>query len=99
MSRRPTTDDWQALYREAILESDPTKIPGMIDLAYKVIQRRAFELWYLGAPATSERHELDTALYFLDLLKKFDAMQETGTRIADRNNSPAGEASTDSAKT
>lgn len=71
MSRTPTADDWQTLYRAAILESDPAKVPGLIDLAYKVVQRRAFELWYMGAPPTMERHELDNALYFLDLLRKF----------------------------
>ena len=52
MSRTPTADDWQTLYRAAILESDPAKVPGLIDLAYKVVQRRAFELWYMGAPPT-----------------------------------------------
>jgi hypothetical protein len=44
MSRTPTADDWQTLYRAAILESDPAKVPGLIDLAYKVVQRQAFEL-------------------------------------------------------
>jgi hypothetical protein len=76
VSRTPTADDWQALYGEAILESDPAKIRGMIDLAYKVIQRRAFELWYLGAPLNWERHELDTALYILDLLKNVGPVQD-----------------------
>ena len=82
MSRTPKADDWQLLYREAILESDPAKIPGMIDLAYKVIQRRAFELWYMGgAPQTRERLELDSALYFLDLLRKIGPVPETGSRV------------------
>ncbi len=76
MSRTPTADDWQALYGEAILESDPAKIPGMIDLAGKVVQRRAFELWYMGAPLTRERGELEAALNILDLLKKFGPVQD-----------------------
>ncbi len=80
MSQTLTTNDWQTLYREAILESDPAKIPGMIDMAYKVIQRRAFELWYMGpAPQTRERLELNTALYFLDLLKKIGPVPSTSS--------------------
>ncbi|MBZ5688740.1 MAG: hypothetical protein LAP86_27330 [Acidobacteriia bacterium] len=83
MSRTPTTDDWRTLYREAILESDPANLPGLIDLAYRVVQRRAFELWYMGAPATRERHELDNALYFLDLLRKFGPQLEESPRVGD----------------
>lgn len=82
MSQTPTTHDWQTLYRQAILESDPAKMPEMIDLAYKVIQRRAFELWYRGGAAqTKERLELDSALYFLDLLRKIGTLTETGARV------------------
>lgn len=82
MSRTPTANDWQTLYREAIFESDPAKIPGMIDIAYHVIQRRAFELWYMGgAPQTRERLELDSALYFLDLLRKIGPVPTTESRV------------------
>ncbi len=80
MSRTPTAGDWQTLYLRAILESDPAKILDTADLAYKVIQRRAFELWYAGAPPTKERHELDTALASLDLLKKFGPVQADGSK-------------------
>lgn len=80
MSRTRTAADWQTLYLQAILESVPAKMPGTVDLAYKVIRRRAFELWYAGAPPTKERHELDTALYSLGLLKKFGPMQADGAK-------------------
>jgi hypothetical protein len=79
MSRTPTADDWQTLYRQAILESDPAKLPGMIDLAYKVIQRRAFELWYAGAPASGERNELDAALDFINLLRTLGYVRPAGS--------------------
>lgn len=82
MSHTPTADDWQTLYREAMLESDPAKMPEMIDLAYKVIRRRAFELWYRGnAEQTKERLELDRALYFLDLLRKIGTLTEPDARV------------------
>jgi hypothetical protein len=79
MSRTPTADDWQTLYRQAILEPDPAKLPGMIDLAYTVIQRRAFELWYAGAPASGERNELDAALDFLNLLRTLGRVHSAGS--------------------
>ena len=82
MSQAPTARDWQTLYHQAILESDPARIPGMIDLAYKAIQRRAFELWYRGGAAqTKERLELDSARYFLDLLRNIGTLTKTGARV------------------
>lgn len=82
MSRMPRADDWQTLYREAVLESDPAKVPEMIDLASRVIRRRAFELWYMGSAAeTRERLELDSALYFLDLLKKISPVPDSSPEI------------------
>lgn len=82
MSRIPAASDWQTLYREAILESDPAKVPEMIDLASAVIRRRVFELWYMGSAAdTRERLELDSALYFLDLLKKIGPISDSSPGI------------------
>lgn len=90
MSRTPAADDWQILYREAVLESAPAKVPGMIDLAYHVIQRRAFELWYMGtAPQTRERLELDSALYFLDLIKKIGPLPDTSSPIDGLDKGPS----------
>lgn len=82
MSRTPTAADWQKLYLRAILESDRTRMPGTVDLAYKVIRRRAFELWYAGEPPTKERHELATALASLDLLKKFSPVQPDDSKTS-----------------
>lgn len=99
MSRTPTADDWRTLYRAAILESDPAKVPGLIDLAYKVVQRRAFELWYMGEPPTRERHELDNALYFLDLLRKFGPLLEGSPRVGDLEQRSSGESPADGSNT
>jgi hypothetical protein len=82
VSRIPRAGDWQTLYREAILESDPAKVPEMIDLASTVIRRRAFELWYMGSAAEArERLELDSALYFLELLKKIGPISDSNPEI------------------
>jgi len=80
MSRTSTVDDWQMLYHQAILEPDPKKLSGIIDVAYKVIQRRAFELWYNGAPATGERQDLDAALSCLELLRGLSPVGESSFR-------------------
>jgi len=99
MSRTPTADDWQALYRAAVLESDPAKVPDLIDLAYKVVQRRAFELWYTGAPQTRERDELDNALYFLDLLRKVGPSLEESPRVGNLEQRSSGESPADGSNT
>lgn len=68
MSQISTGNKWRTLYREALMEADPTQVSSRIETANKAIQRRAMELWYVGLPETGERHELDTALHFLNLL-------------------------------
>jgi len=68
MSELPVRNNWPDLYREALLEPDPTRVPARIEEAQKAICRRALELWYAGPP-TKEMHDLDTALHFLDLLR------------------------------
>ena len=60
---------WRKLYREALTETDPTRVPALIDEASKAIQHRALELWYANSSETKERHDLDAALYFLGLLR------------------------------
>lgn len=62
---------WPELYREALLESDPRKVPVRIEEARQAIHRRARELWGTGSSTTTikEQRELDAALHFLDLLR------------------------------
>lgn len=61
--------NWLALYREAILEPDRKKVKARIAQAQMAIQRRARELWYSGAPETSERRHMDAAAHFLGILR------------------------------
>jgi hypothetical protein len=60
---------WSELYRQAILETDPTVLTARIDAARAAIQRRARELWYANCSGTKERQDLDAALHFLGLLR------------------------------
>ena len=69
MSNQRKQNDWQVLYREALLEPDAGKAPGLIEEAYRAAQQRALELWYTSSSETKERHEVDAAIYFLGLLK------------------------------
>jgi len=62
-------NSWRKLYREALTEPDPTRVPALIDEASKAIQHRALELWYANSTEMKERHDLDAALYFLGLLR------------------------------
>jgi hypothetical protein len=64
-----TSNDWPALYREAVLESEHGRLPARIDVASAAIRRRAKELWYVSPLETKERRDLDAALHFLRLLK------------------------------
>ena len=60
---------WSELYKEALLEPDPSRLPARIELAYKAMQRRAHELWYSGKTGTDERRALDAAVGCLGLLR------------------------------
>ena len=71
-------DGWPDLYRKAILEPDRGRLPARIDEASEAIRRRSRELWYAGLQETEERHELDSALYFLGLLRMVHVDERTG---------------------
>jgi hypothetical protein len=64
---------WTELYRQALLESDRSRLPARIEEASEAIRRRAMELWYAGSPETKERHDLDASLRFLGLLRMVEA--------------------------
>lgn len=75
MSETTTQNNWPELYQEALLESDPMKVPARIEEAHQAIHRRALELWYADSPNTKEQRELNTALHFLDLLRMVGCFQ------------------------
>ena len=64
-----TSGRWPELYRQALLESDSGRLLARIDEASDAIRCRSRELWYAGSNETKERHALDSALYFLGLLR------------------------------
>ena len=65
--------DWPALYRGAILEPDPKQMQSRIAKAQCAIRHRAQELWYTGAPDTTELRRMDTAAHFLSILAAIGA--------------------------
>ena len=69
MANSDGNQHWLALYREAVLEPDRKKLKIRVAQAQVAIQRRARELWYARAPETSERHQMDTAVHFLGILR------------------------------
>ena len=76
MSNTLAGTTWTELYRNALLESDRSKLPSRIAEARKAIQDRARELWYAGSPETRERRDLDAAVRFLRLLGAVDSSTE-----------------------
>lgn len=69
MPQMEIAKNWHDLYEEALTATDPAKLPALIEEAYRAAQDRALELWNARSPETKERHELDSAIYFLRLLK------------------------------
>ena len=59
---------WAELYRQALFESDHSRVAARIEDARVAIQCRARELFHAGSSETRERHDLDAALHFLELL-------------------------------
>jgi hypothetical protein len=70
-----TSENWPALYRVAVLESERGRLPARIDEASAAIRRRARELWYAPPLETKERRDLDAALRFLGLLRMVRAVK------------------------
>ena len=65
--------NWERLYRTAILESDRSKLPERIEVAEAAILGRLRSLG--GSPASSarERDVINRALYILRLLRETSA--------------------------
>ena len=69
MANSDENQNWLALYREAVLETDRKKVKTRVAQAQMAVQGRALELWYARAPETSERRQLDAASNFLGILR------------------------------
>jgi hypothetical protein len=72
-SAPPTTQLWQELYQDAVLEFDNAKLPKRILQARSAIHDRTQE--FLTDP--TERHRLDNALQTLQILERQAARKES----------------------
>jgi hypothetical protein len=61
-------EDWLDLYRAAILELDPEKLPKLIEAAHTLVQKRLREVWQDGKDPAEGRKLLD-ALQNLEVLR------------------------------
>jgi len=61
--------NWRELYRAAILELDPSKLPQRIREAEMVFIARARELFQDGGGNGEETEDLDNAMYVLNALR------------------------------
>ena len=66
---------WHALYRAALFERDPLKIPDRILHAERVLIRRARKLFTMSVNNIEERRAVDHALYALSALR--DSLKST----------------------
>ena len=71
---------WSDLYRQAIFESDRERLLARIEEASEAIRKRSRELWYASPPDTRERRDLDSALYFLGLLRTVGVVDDERQR-------------------
>lgn len=68
--------DWREQYRQALFEADPQRVLTRIEEAHQAIRFRICELWDSDAADIRERSELDSAAYFLGLLRTIAANKE-----------------------
>jgi hypothetical protein len=68
MANSDGNQSWLALYREAVFEPDRKKVKSRVTQAQAAIRLRARELWYAGAPETTERRQMDAATHCLGVL-------------------------------
>src|SRR5207253_11260135 len=76
-SKSPNSANWRDLYRDAILELDPTKMVERIAEAEKALRQRAKELFQVPGDNIEEEQALDDAMYALH------ALQSTGKRSSE----------------
>jgi hypothetical protein len=69
----PTTQLWQGLYQDAVLEFDNAKLPKRISQARCAIHDRAEEI----LTDSSERRLLDNALQTLQVLEEMTARKQS----------------------
>ena len=61
---------WKDLYRAALLEVDPTKLPARLEEAFRIIEQRRSELFHQGMSSHPEHADLVDALHNLRVLRR-----------------------------
>jgi hypothetical protein len=64
----PPPTSWRDLYKAALFESDPSRLPSRIASAEKALVLRARELFQFPEEHIEEQHALDDAMYALHVL-------------------------------
>jgi hypothetical protein len=79
MTRSRNHENWVELYQTALFEDDANELHMRVEAAQHAIQERARELWRASSAGQPidirERHELETAMYFLKLLRSIGAQR------------------------
>jgi hypothetical protein len=74
---------WTELYQRALFEDDSVQLPVRLKEAQEAIRLRARELWQANSAGHQidlrERHELEAALYFLNLLQSIQAQRNASS--------------------
>ena len=70
---------WAELYYRALFEDDSNQMHARVQEAQQAIRQRARELWQANSAGQPidlrERNELETALYFLNLLQSMETQR------------------------
>ncbi len=61
---------WRRCYEQAVLETDPTRLPGLIRAAHTAIDERIVQLKLNGGPSAEERQAIEDALAGLRVLRR-----------------------------
>jgi len=79
--------NWRELYRDAILELNPSKLPQHIAEAEKALVQRGRELVREAGDNSEEERALEDATYFLRALRRIEVQPEQScpqfTRLSD----------------
>jgi hypothetical protein len=67
-TRHNVKQDWEKLYRAAIIESDRSKVPKRIENTEAAIRKRSRRLSKIPAHSEKEREAITRALHILSLL-------------------------------
>lgn len=62
-------EQWFGMYRAAILELDPEKLPQLLEQAHKAVQERLRQVWQDGRDSDESQKLLD-ALQNLEVLRR-----------------------------